>query len=96
MEKCTFCVQRIHHAKLSAKERGTPVQDAEITTACEQACPTKAITFGDIANPKSRVSIALARPRAYRMLEELNTRPHVSYLARVRNPNPEITSWPLP
>ncbi len=91
MEKCTFCVQRINHAKIDAKEQGKgSVRDGEIATACEQACPTRAITFGDLNDPKSRVAARARSPLAYKMLEELNVKPRVSYLARVRNPNPAL------
>jgi molybdopterin-containing oxidoreductase family iron-sulfur binding subunit len=91
MEKCTFCVQRINHAKIDAKREGRDrVHDGEITTACEQACPTRAITFGDLNDPKSRVAVRANSPLAYKMLEELNIKPRVSYLARVKNPNPDL------
>ena len=91
MEKCTFCVQRINHAKINAKRDGQEhVKDGVIATACEQACPTRAITFGDLQDPTSRVSKSADSPLAYKVLEELNIKPRVSYLARVRNPNPSL------
>ena len=91
MEKCTYCTQRITAAKDTAKENGRPVADGEITTACQQACPAKAITFGNINDPKSGITALKKNDRNYRLLEELNVRPRTSYLAKLRNPNPELT-----
>ena len=85
MEKCTFCIQRIRDGKEHAKALGVPVQDGDIETACMQSCPTQAITFGDINNPKSRVSELIKRPRGYHVLAELNTLPVVTYEVKVRN-----------
>jgi molybdopterin-containing oxidoreductase family iron-sulfur binding subunit len=85
MEKCTFCVQRINRAKIRAKNDGRPLADGEITPACAQACPTRAITFGDLNQEESRVRERFERGRAYAMLEETNVRPRIRYLARVRN-----------
>ena len=91
MEKCTWCVQRINAAKIEGHRNGTDIiADGTIKTACEEACPTSAIVFGDLADPKSRVSRLQNDDRAYKTLEELNTRPRLSYLARIRNPNPEL------
>jgi Fe-S-cluster-containing dehydrogenase component len=93
MEKCTLCVQRINRARIEAKKRGeTRIADGAIMPACEQACPTRAIIFGDLADPNSRVSLAASAPRAYRLLEDLALEPRVHYLARIRNPNPELES----
>lgn len=85
MEKCTFCVHRIHEGKNKAKDRGEPLKDGEIKTACQTTCPTDAIVFGDINNPESAVSKLFKEKRGYALLEELNTQPSVRYLARIRN-----------
>lgn len=97
MEKCTFCIQRINEARKDAKkafhagERDKPdPKDGEIVTACQQACPTQAITFGNVADPESRVSKKKTQPRNYTLLPELNTRNRTTYLAKIRNPHPEI------
>ena len=82
MEKCTFCIQRIHKAEDKAKSEGRDVEDGEFTTACAQACPANAITFGRLDDPESQVNqVAAANPsRAYHMLEELRTVPRITYL----------------
>jgi MoCo/4Fe-4S cofactor protein with predicted Tat translocation signal len=90
MEKCTYCVQRIQEAKILSQEQERSIRDGEIVTACQQACPAEAIVFGNINDPNSRVSKLKAQSRDYVLLADLNTRPRTSYLARVRNPNPEI------
>ncbi|MPY91195.1 MAG: 4Fe-4S dicluster domain-containing protein [Luteitalea sp.] len=90
MEKCTYCVQRINAAKIQSELEDRVVRDGEIVTACESACPTRAITFGNINDRESRVAKLKNEPRNYGLLEDLNTRPRTTYLAVVRNPNPEL------
>ncbi|GAB4237369.1 MAG: TAT-variant-translocated molybdopterin oxidoreductase [Acidobacteriota bacterium] len=90
MEKCTYCIQRINAAKLSARLEDRDLADGEIQTACQQVCPTQAITFGDLNDAQSRVAEKRGDPRSYGILTELKTKPRTSYLARVRNPNPEL------
>jgi molybdopterin-containing oxidoreductase family iron-sulfur binding subunit len=90
MEKCTYCVQRVNEARIHAEKENRFVRDGEVTTACAQACPTEAIVFGNINDPNSRVHQLKLEPTNYGLLEELNTRPRTTYLATVRNPNPEI------
>ncbi|HTA58149.1 MAG TPA: 4Fe-4S dicluster domain-containing protein, partial [Candidatus Baltobacteraceae bacterium] len=90
MEKCTYCVQRINNARIDAEKQSRPIRDGEIVTACESACPTEAIAFGNINDPKSKVAILKAQQRNYTLLGELNSRPRTTYLAAVRNPNTEL------
>jgi molybdopterin-containing oxidoreductase family iron-sulfur binding subunit len=94
MEKCTYCVQRINAAKIAAEKENRPVRDGEIATACEAACPTKAIVFGDINDGASQVAALKADSLNYGLLEDLNTRPRTTYMAAVRNPNPEMPAEP--
>jgi molybdopterin-containing oxidoreductase family iron-sulfur binding subunit len=90
MEKCTYCVQRINHARIEAKKQNREVADGEVVTACQQACPTKTIVFGNVEDRESAVYQWRHDPRAYLLLQELQTRPRTSHLAKLRNPNPEI------
>lgn len=98
MEKCTFCVQRIAEAKIAqkvaARDSGdVVVTDGTIKTACQQVCPAEAISFGNLDDPNSEVSKARAADRTYQVLEFLLTKPRVTYLARVRNPNPQMPDF---
>jgi molybdopterin-containing oxidoreductase family iron-sulfur binding subunit len=91
IEKCTYCVQRIREAEIRAEKEHRPIRDGEVLTACQQVCPTQAIVFGNMNDSGSRVSKLKHEKRNYSLLAELNTRPHTTYLAELRNPNPE---WP--
>ena len=90
MEKCSFCVQRVREVndRVTIEARG--IREGEVQTACQQACAAGAITFGDLNNAESAVLAAKRNPRRYDLLAELGTRPRVSYLGRVRNPNPRL------
>jgi len=90
MEKCTYCVQRINHARVDAKTGERPIADGDVVTACQQACPAEAIVFGDLNNAESKVSQLVAQQRNYSLLDDLGTRPRTTYLAVVRNPNPAL------
>ncbi len=92
MEKCTYCVQRISSARIAAKEQGNGrrIEDGDVVTACQAACPAQAIHFGDLNDKKSKIAKIKGDPRDYAMLEELNVRPRTTYLGKIRNLNPEL------
>jgi MoCo/4Fe-4S cofactor protein with predicted Tat translocation signal len=90
MEKCTYCVQRITQARIDAEREDRKVREAEVLTACQQACPADAIVFGDINNAENRVNKLKSTARNYGLLTDLNTRPRTTYLAAINNPNPEL------
>ena len=92
MEKCTYCVQRIDAARIDAKQEGRAIRDGEVQTACQSVCPTRAISFGNLNDPQSQVRKIKASPLNYALLGELNTVPRTTYLARVRNANPDLGS----
>jgi MoCo/4Fe-4S cofactor protein with predicted Tat translocation signal len=94
MEKCTFCVQRIQNAKITAKNERRDLKDGDIVTACQSACASEAIVFGDLADKTSRVTALHENKRSYDLLSELNTRPRTRFMARVRNPNPKLAPAP--
>jgi molybdopterin-containing oxidoreductase family iron-sulfur binding subunit len=94
MEKCTYCTQRINRARIDAKLAGREMRDGDVKTACQQACPTSAIEFGNLRDASSRVVKAKADSRNYALLDELNTKPRTTYLSKVRNRNPELESVP--
>ena len=93
MEKCTFCVQRVRKVQQYAHVEGRPLEDGEVVTACQQACPAEAIVFGDLRDAESAVSRSKQSPRNYAVLAELAVKPRLTYLARVRNPNPALEAY---
>ncbi len=90
MEKCTYCVQRINHARIEAREENRKIRDGEVITACQQVCPAQAITFGNIRDPQSQVSKKKGHDLHYGILTDLGTRPRTTYLAKIKNPNPKM------
>ena len=95
MEKCSYCVQRISAAKIEADKGNRAVRDGEIQTACQQACPASAITFGNINDKQSKVAALRADERSYQVLADQNTRPRTTYVAAVINPNQELDEAPV-
>ncbi|HYZ87932.1 MAG TPA: Fe-S-cluster-containing hydrogenase [Myxococcales bacterium] len=91
MEKCTWCVQRIERARIDSRVQDRPIAETELQTACQQACPSRAIVFGNLHDKKHAVTQWHADERHYYVLDDLGTRPRLAYLARVRNPNPKLT-----
>jgi molybdopterin-containing oxidoreductase family iron-sulfur binding subunit len=87
MEKCTYCTQRIAAARIESEKAGRKIADGEVVTACQSACPTQAIIFGDLNDPESRVAKSKQDHRDYKLLNELNTQPRTSYLAGLKNFN---------
>ncbi|WP_456427901.1 TAT-variant-translocated molybdopterin oxidoreductase [Rhodocaloribacter sp.] len=92
MEKCSYCIQRVREVNKRASLENRPIRDGEVLTACQQACPAQAITFGDLNDPNSKVVQARASERRYEMLAELDVKPRTSYLGRVTNPNPRLSA----
>jgi molybdopterin-containing oxidoreductase family iron-sulfur binding subunit len=92
MEKCTYCIQRINRGRIEAEKEDRAIRDGEVVTACQAACPTQAIVFGNINDSSSQVAKLKAESTNYALLAELNTKPRTTYLATVRNLNPEIES----
>jgi molybdopterin-containing oxidoreductase family iron-sulfur binding subunit len=90
MEKCTYCVQRINHARIEADTEDHPLRDGAVQTACQQVCPTQAIVFGDLNDPDSEAARLREAPLNYGILTELNTKPRTTYMARLHNPNPAL------
>jgi MoCo/4Fe-4S cofactor protein with predicted Tat translocation signal len=90
MEKCTFCVQRISEARSEAKRLGRDVKGSDVKTACQEACPAEAITFGDMLDPESDVAQKREHPLGYHVLDTLNVRPNVTYVSKLRNTNTEV------
>ncbi|SPE50296.1 Molybdopterin oxidoreductase, iron-sulfur binding subunit (fragment) [Verrucomicrobia bacterium] len=89
MEKCTYCIQRISAARITAEKENRRIRESELRTACQQACPAEAIVFGDLNDPDSKVARLKAHPLDYSMLGQLNTRPRTTYLAKLQNPGPQ-------
>jgi molybdopterin-containing oxidoreductase family iron-sulfur binding subunit len=90
MEKCTYCVQRIRGAEIAARVDGRPLRDGDVVTACQAVCPAGAIVFGDLSVPQSQVRRLRDNPLNYELLGHLNTHPRTTYLAALKNPNPEM------
>lgn len=96
MEKCTYCTQRIAAARIESEKDGRAIADGEVVTACQAACPTDAIVFGDMNDKQSQVASLKQDPRDYKLLNELNTQPRTSYMAELKNQNPEMPDYKAP
>jgi molybdopterin-containing oxidoreductase family iron-sulfur binding subunit len=96
MEKCTYCTQRIAAARIEAEKDGRGIADGEVITACQAVCPTDAIVFGDINDKQSQVAHLKEDPRNYKLLNELNTQPRTTYMAELKNQNPEMPDYKQP
>jgi molybdopterin-containing oxidoreductase family iron-sulfur binding subunit len=90
MEKCNYCIQRVNLTRIETEKEGRAIRDGEVVTACQQACPTDAIIFGNLNDPNSRVRKLKKNGLNYGVLSELNTQPRTTYLAKVQNPNPAL------
>jgi molybdopterin-containing oxidoreductase family iron-sulfur binding subunit len=95
MEKCSYCIQRISAARIEADKENRNIRDGEIVTACQQACPASAITFGNINDKNSQVTKLRAQQRSYQVIADINTRPRTTYVAEVLNPNQELEATPV-
>ncbi len=94
MEKCTYCVQRISGARRNAEKENRRIREGEVVTACQAACPTRAISFGDLSDPHSSIHALRREQRSYALLGDLGTRPRTTYLARLDNPNETLEEKP--
>jgi molybdopterin-containing oxidoreductase family iron-sulfur binding subunit len=90
MEKCTYCIQRISHARIDAKRENRPIADGEAVTACQQACPTRAIVFGNLKDNGAEVTRLKKSPLNYGVLAEVNTRPRTTHLPRIVNGHEDL------
>jgi molybdopterin-containing oxidoreductase family iron-sulfur binding subunit len=95
MEKCSYCIQRISAAKIEADKETRNIRDGEIVTACQQACPASAITFGNKNDKDSRVAKLRTQQRSYQVIADINTRPRTTYVAEVLNLNEELEEKPV-
>jgi molybdopterin-containing oxidoreductase family iron-sulfur binding subunit len=95
MEKCSYCVQRVTAARIAADKENRPIRDGEVVSACQQACPAQAITFGNMNDPNSKVAKLHAQERTYQVLADQNTRPRTRYVAEVLNFNSELETAPV-
>jgi molybdopterin-containing oxidoreductase family iron-sulfur binding subunit len=91
MEKCNYCLQRINEARIDATREDRVIQDGEVVTACQQACPSQAIVFGNINDSASQVAKLKALETKFTVLDSLNTKPRTSYMIKFTNANPELS-----